>query len=502
MELRHLNVDNLTARAGGDPWTLDQTVQSGSPGEIDELATAFYNAGVCMGETTEEFAQAKKRFESAWDRDDGGGHPINDSAEVKRATESLHLDREQLARISVDLQSISASLAETQQASAASIDSLEASLEQIDNAIDAAIIQNGLVVDENNLAPLNNMAVQEIKDALSAIGSARDTYIGELSRAMTGMQAEGYLPDAVDRADGDGTDRTQAALAEAAEYDARQRAADQALVDSGGPLTPEKEAAAARLRDYATIQDPTADPSSARLAGERLDDFQTAHLPPGSLPRDPVLGADPQRRALVRQEWQKQLEQGSPWSPPMTPDQATAWMNEQEAQARVEAMDLMVEGLEERGLSHQAATDVATAMSRGLSMSDLAYAGEVSAPLGEIAQVDGALSDNKHALPWERYSTADLKAIAHAGRALGAFGSAAEFAVAYSDWRNGAGAGSAFGGAAGGVGGGMLVGALGGLAGGSVLGPGGAFIGAIVGGFAGSAVGKQGGAAIGGFFDN
>lgn len=501
MELKHLNVDELTGKAGGDPWVLDRSIQSGSPGEISELATTFYNAGVCVGDTSEEFAQAKRRFESSWDRDDGGGHPINDSAEVKRATESLHLDREQLARISVDLQSISASLAETQQASVASIDSLEASLQQIDNAIDAAIMQHGLVVDEDNLAPLNNMAVQEIKDALSTIGSARDTYTGELSRAMTGMQAEGYLPDVIDSADGDGTDKTQAARTEAAEYNNQQRAVDQALVDSGGPATPEKEAAAARLRDYATIQDPTADAGAARLAGERLDDFQTAHLPPGSLPRDPVLGADPHRRALVRQEWQKQLEQGSPWLPPMTPDQATAWMNEQEAQARVEGMDLVVEGLEGQGLSHQAATDVANAMARGLPMSDLAYAGQVAGPLAEIKQVDGALSDNKHALPWERYSTADLKAIAHAGRAFGAFGSAAEFVVAYSEWRNGAAAGATFGGAAGGVGGGVIVGALGGMAGGSALGPGGAFIGAIVGGFAGSAAGKHGGAAIGGIFD-
>lgn len=131
MELRHLDIEELIAKAGGDPWKLEQTIQSGAPGKISDLASAFYNAGVCMGETSDEFHQAKKRFEAAWDREDGGDHPINDSAEVQRATTALHLDREQLARIAVDLQSISTALAETQQSSADSIGSLEGALQQI-----------------------------------------------------------------------------------------------------------------------------------------------------------------------------------------------------------------------------------------------------------------------------------------------------------------------------------------------------------------------------------
>ena len=126
--LRHLDVQELTRAAGGDPWQLNDTIQSGSPGEISELATAFYEAGVCMGDTSDEFNAAKARFESAWDRDDGGAHPINDSTEVQRATTSLHFDKEKVARIAVDLETISASLAETQQASAGTIKTLEAGL--------------------------------------------------------------------------------------------------------------------------------------------------------------------------------------------------------------------------------------------------------------------------------------------------------------------------------------------------------------------------------------
>src|SRR5688572_15106173 len=110
--LRHLDIGELTGAAGGDPWQLNKTLQSGSPGEISGLASAFYDAGLCSQQTSDEFHAARQRFAAAWDRQDGGDHPINDSAEVRRATESLHLSREQLSRIAVDLQNISASLAE------------------------------------------------------------------------------------------------------------------------------------------------------------------------------------------------------------------------------------------------------------------------------------------------------------------------------------------------------------------------------------------------------
>lgn len=498
MELSYLNVRHLIERAGGDPWKLDDSVQSGSPGQINELATAFHDAGVCMGDTSQEFNEAKRRFEAAWDRQDGGGHPINDSEEVTRATTSLNLDKEELARVAVDLGNISAALAETQQSSQSSIQELEASLQRIDDAIAAAVEQNGVVVDENNIAPLRNIAVQEVRDALSSIGNSRDTYAAELASAMDSMRASGYLPDAVDAADGDGVSGTDAARGEAADYNFQQRAADLALVNGGGPMTAERAAAAARLRDYATIQNPASDPSAVNLAGERLDDFQTSRVPAGSLPPDHVLGADPQRRALVRQEWQRQLEQGSTAMPAMTPDEATAWMDQQEAQARVVAMDAMVKGLENQGLSRGAATDVAQAMAKGATLRDIAA---TAGPLSEIKQLDGALSDGKHSLPWERYSTADLKAISGLGKGIFVVGSVAEAAYAYSDYVNGAGPGKTLGGLVGSLGGGFGGGLAGGFAGGAVLGPGGAFVGAVTGGLIGGEGLKSIGSTIGSSFD-
>jgi hypothetical protein len=498
VELLYLIRQDLIQRANGDPWKLDATIQSGSPGQINELATAFHDAGVCMGDTSHEFNEAKRRFEAAWDRQDGGGHPINDSEEVTRATTSLNLDKEELARVAVDLGNISAALAETQRSSQSSIQELEASLQRIDDAIAAAVEQNGVVVDENTIAPLRNIAVQEVRDALTNIGNSRDAYAAELASAMDNMRAAGYLPDAVDAADGDGVSGTDAARGEAADYNFQQRAADLALVNSGGPMTPERAAAAARLRDYDTIQNPASDPSAVNLAGERLDDFHTSRLAPGSLPPDHVLGADPQRRALVRQEWQRQLEQGTPTMPPMTPDEATAWMDQQEAQARVVAMDAMIKGLENQGLSPGAAADVAQAMAQGATLRDIAA---TAGPLSEIKQLDGALSDGKHSLPWERYSTADLKAISGLGKLLGVAGTFGEAYFAFEDWSNGAAPGKTLGGLAGSLGGGVFGGMGVGLLGGSALGPGGAFVGAITGGLLFGEMGKIAGSRVGTTFD-
>ena len=73
-QLVHLSVPELIGAAGGDPWQIDDTIQAGAPGEISELATSFHNAAVCTTQTGEEFAQAKKRFAQAWDRDDPA-HP-------------------------------------------------------------------------------------------------------------------------------------------------------------------------------------------------------------------------------------------------------------------------------------------------------------------------------------------------------------------------------------------------------------------------------------------
>jgi len=140
VQLRHLSVDDLIKAAGGDPWKLNDSLQSGSPGQIEELANAFRVASNCNAETYEEFTNAKKRFEAAWDRQDGSDHPINQSPKVLRATENLNLSKLQLSKIAVDLETIAASLAEGQRKGKASISALEQSLQSLDREIDTRIL--------------------------------------------------------------------------------------------------------------------------------------------------------------------------------------------------------------------------------------------------------------------------------------------------------------------------------------------------------------------------
>ncbi|WP_445168210.1 putative alpha/beta hydrolase [Mycolicibacterium sp. Dal123E01] len=482
--LRHISVDALVAGAGGDPWRTDSTLQSGEPKQIADLATAFYNAGVCMTETSEAFAHARSRFEASWNRENGS-HPINDSAEVQGANISLRLDKQQLTKIGVALEEVAASLTEAQRASRNAIAALDASLKEIDDAIDRALAQGAELTDAD-LEPLENIAILDTREALGHIEISRESYTGDLTRAMAEMGAEGYTPDAIDAVDGDGLDASADARSTASTYGASQRDADQALVDSDGPMTAEKAEAAARLGDYETVTTSASSPEAVRLAAERLDDYVKSTQPGLGRP-DPVLGVPPSRRALVRREWQKQLEHGQPWMPPMTPDEATRWMDQQEADARLHAINATQKALEDSGMPKQRAESVVEAMASGLTWQDLQKYADVT---GDAAtDIDGRVPVGRHAL--DGFNPETIKTIAKAGSHVKGAGSILEIGLAVDAWLNGAPADETLAGLGGsllgGAGGGIALGFLGGWA----LGPGGAFVGTMVGGLAGGAVGEQ-----------
>ncbi|KUI41287.1 hypothetical protein AU197_01765 [Mycobacterium sp. IS-1590] len=140
----------------------------------------------------------------------------------------------------------------------------------------------------------------------ASVQAVRDTYSEQLDKSRLEMAAEGY---------------------------SRQREADQSLVNSRGEWTPEKQAAAARLRDYDIINDPTASSDQVRYAGQRLDDYHTS-ITQGPLPTDPILGGDARSQARTRLAMQAQLEQGLVGEAPMPPDKATAMVNQTQALAR------------------------------------------------------------------------------------------------------------------------------------------------------------------------
>jgi hypothetical protein len=498
LQLRHLDINDLIGSAGGDPWELNRTIQAGAPGEISDLATAFRAASNCTQETTDEFLAAKKRFESAWDRHDGGDHPINDSNEVRRATESMNYNRDKMAKVAADLQNVAASLAEAQRSGAVSISNLDATLKSIDNQIDYELgiaAANGETVD---VSELRQAAVDRTATSLGEVNAVRDAYSHQLDESRAQMAAEGYTPDATNGADGRGLDTEPGAQSAADKYDAGQRAADQALVNSPGAWSPEKEAAAGRLRDFATVNDPTANIDEVRYAGQRLGDFHMAHQS-GPLPTDPVMGGDARTRAQTRQEWQQRLEQGFMGTQPMTPDQATEWLNQSEAQGRALVLDRLQEQLQQSGMSPEGAAAATEAMSRGIVPKELVdFAQHGSKVLSGEEQGfnrygQGLITTGEHWKPdVPQFSAADVAHLEKISKVTGGFGTAIDLAVGLYEINHGVPPLEV----ASKVGGGMAGAWAGGYAGawaGSFLGPPGVFIGALIGGIGGAYVGEWGG---------
>jgi hypothetical protein len=199
-QLVYLSVPELVGAAGGDPWQVDNTIQAGAPGAISELARSFYQAGVSMAQTSEEFNAAKKRFEVAWDRDDPAQPTINDSAEIQRATQTMHLNKEALTRVGVDLQNIAASLAEAQRSGHVSISGLNSRLVQIDNTIAAEIKRAKADGVQLDWSALKTAAINEVKTRLGEVNAVRTAYGHQLSTSQVEMASEGYDPAPVNGA--------------------------------------------------------------------------------------------------------------------------------------------------------------------------------------------------------------------------------------------------------------------------------------------------------------
>lgn len=208
MQLESISIPLLVAEAGGDPWAINAALQHGRPAQIDSLAQAFHNAGRSAAEADTTFEQARKRFEGAWNRENGD-HPINDSAQVQLVTTSLGVQAEQLPKIAADLESIAAALAEAQQASAACSSELEEVLEGIDRNLthllevdqdpNLTAAQRKQVHDE--IAGLQQAAIDDTTETLRRITVIRDAYLATLRATEARLRAEGYDPGLVKNLD-------------------------------------------------------------------------------------------------------------------------------------------------------------------------------------------------------------------------------------------------------------------------------------------------------------
>ena len=203
MQLRCISIPALIAEAGGDPWTVSQSLQAGRPAQISDLAQAFHDAGQCTTESHNAFDHACRRFEASWNRQNGD-HPINDSAEVQHVTKSLGAQSLQLPKIGVDLENIAAALAEARRTGAVLISTLEGRLQQLDNEIGQAVeLEKDIFLTAADrsvldalISRLEQQAIDDTKSALGQLQSLRDGYADYLQRALATLRTDGYGPAA------------------------------------------------------------------------------------------------------------------------------------------------------------------------------------------------------------------------------------------------------------------------------------------------------------------
>jgi hypothetical protein len=208
MQLRYISNPHLIAEAGGDPWTLNETLQAGRPAQISDLAQAFHDAGRCTAESSAAFDEARRRFEASWNGVNGE-HPINDFAEVHRTIGSLGWQSLQLPKIGVDLENVAAALAGAQRAGAALISTLETQLRQVDNQLGEALELEkdiGLTGDDRSaldvlIGALEQQAIDDTKSALRHLHSVRDGYSECLRRSLTTLRTDGYDPTVIQAMD-------------------------------------------------------------------------------------------------------------------------------------------------------------------------------------------------------------------------------------------------------------------------------------------------------------
>lgn len=209
MQLRYISLTHLLAEVGGDPWAVDRSLQHGRPAQISLLAKAFHDAGQLTSEAESAFNAACRRFEAAWNHENGD-HPINDAAEVQRATGSLGVQAAQLPEIAIDLEWVAAILAEAQRAAAAQIRVLESQLEAVDREIGKA---HGLLDPHQLSVPygmdleviigeFEQRAIDDTAVVLRELERIQEMYADSLQRLKTRMRVQGGYDSAVAPLDG------------------------------------------------------------------------------------------------------------------------------------------------------------------------------------------------------------------------------------------------------------------------------------------------------------
>jgi hypothetical protein len=191
--LINLSVGDLIAAAGGDPWKINDELQAGDAGAINAQADAFHAAAGSATEVENDFQSAKQRFEQGW-RHDGVEHPITESAEVTRATTTLHLQKSQLAKIALDLETVATALSTAQRTCDADIAALDHFLHGADDAIGAA------KAAKQDTQAMHDAAVATVRITLGEVQASRDGYVNAMAAAESSLAAAGEATQGADGA--------------------------------------------------------------------------------------------------------------------------------------------------------------------------------------------------------------------------------------------------------------------------------------------------------------
>lgn len=202
MNLRYLSIPWLIVEAGGDPWAITTSLESGRPSQIADLAKAFHDAARYSRDADAAFDEARHRFEAAWNHETGD-HPINGSAEVKRVAYWLGVHAEQLGKIAADLENIAAALAQAQRDCNTAVSALEGQLHGIDDDIAIAVES-----EENRtkayrsfvdacIDVLFTRAADDTRETLQHVTSICNSYLDTLHGASNTLHTDGYDPQRI-----------------------------------------------------------------------------------------------------------------------------------------------------------------------------------------------------------------------------------------------------------------------------------------------------------------
>lgn len=214
---------------------------------------------------------------------------------MQSVTRSITFQKAQLPRIAVDLENVAANLAEAQRFSTNDLQALDGQLHVVD-----ALIGQALDHDED-CSDLEDDAINMTKQVFDQITSIRDDYSAKLEQSAATMHADGYDPAHLIGLDGDAQPTIEEHdTAAVGTYDAGQRTKDQALVDTPGPMTPDKPKPP---NACATTPSPTTPTPTQQHDTWQANASTTTTCPNSSAHYPPTTSSAAQPRTVLGAEW-------------------------------------------------------------------------------------------------------------------------------------------------------------------------------------------------------